>query len=150
MTVTPAPPDCFPMSLLSSLANPKPRPQLPAPGVVFSLLGESCTHRAELAALELGEARDHALVSTLLAAGTAALALFTGFALTLLIASLVWDSPHRAGWLVGLCLVYLGAAAATGFALVKRLRTWQPLNETHTQLQEDFQCLSKLIKTVIH
>lgn len=122
---------------------------MPAPGVAFSLLSESVSHRAELASVEVGEARDHALVSTLLAVGTVILALFTGFAITLLLASLVWDSPHRVWWLSGLCVLYLGSAFLTGFALVKRLRTWRPMSETTTQLQEDFQCLSQLIKSVI-
>lgn len=122
---------------------------MPAPGVAFSLFSESVAHRAELASVEVGEARDHALVSTLLAAGTVVLALFTGFAVTLLLASLVWDSPHRLWWLTGLCALYLGAAVLTGFTLVKRLRTWRPMSETTSQLQEDFQCLSQLIKSVV-
>ncbi len=122
---------------------------MPAPGVAFSLFSESVAHRAELASVEVGEARDHALVSTLLAAGTIVLALFTGFAVTLLLASLVWDSPHRIWWLTGLCAIYLGSALATGFTLVKRLRTWRPMSETTSQLQEDFQCLSHLIKSVV-
>ena len=137
------------MSLLSSLATSGSRAKLPAPGVALSLFTESVAHRAELASVEVTEARDHALVSTLLAAGTAMLALFTGFAITLLLASLVWDSPHRVAWLTGLCFAYLAAAVSTGFSLVKRLRSWRPLSETQTQLQEDFQCLSKLIKSAI-
>src|SRR5690242_14944082 len=115
------------MSLLSALTNPKPRPRMPAPGVAFSLFSESVAHRAELASVEVGEARDHALVSTLLAVGTVVLTLITGFAITLLLASLVWDSPHRVWWLIALCAVYLGSAFLTGFALVKRLRTWRPM-----------------------
>jgi uncharacterized membrane protein YqjE len=138
------------MSLFSAIANSRLRPQLPASGVAFSILSESVAHRAELASLELGEARDHALVSTLLAAGTAAMVLFSGFAITLLLASLVWESPHRGWWLAGLCAAYLGTALWAGLALVRRLRTWRPLEETQTQLQEDFQCLNKLIKSVIH
>jgi uncharacterized membrane protein YqjE len=137
------------MSLLSAFANPTPRPQLPAPGVAFSLLGESAHHRAELASLEIAEARDHAITSTVLAAGTAALALFTGFALTLLLASLAWDSPHRIWWLAGLCILYLVGAVVTGVALVRRLRSWRPLEETQSQLQQDFQCLSKLIQSIV-
>lgn len=136
------------MSLLSSFANARSRPQLPAPGVAFSLLGESLDHRRELAFLEVEEARDHAVVSTLLAVGTAMLGLLTGFAITLLVASLVWESPHRVAWMMGVCLVYGGTAVWTGFVLVKRLRTWQPLHETHSQLEQDYQCLSKLIKSV--
>lgn len=137
------------MSLLSALTDPKPRSRLPAPGVAFSLFSESVSHRAELASVEVGEARDHAMVSTLLAVGTVVLALFTGFAITLLFASLVWDSPHRVWWLTGLCAIYLGSAFLTGFTLVKRLRTWRPLSETTSQLNQDFQCLSQLIKSVI-
>jgi len=99
--------------------------------------------------VEVGEARDHALISTLLAVGTVILALFTGFAITLLLASLVWDSPHRAWWLAAICAIYLGSAIFTGVTLVKRVRTWRPMSETTTQLQEDFQCLSQLIRSVI-
>jgi len=122
---------------------------MPAPGVAFSLFSESVSHRAELASVEVGEARDHALISTLLAVGTVVLALFTGFAITLLLASLVWDSPHRVWWLAAICAIYLGSAIFTGVTLVKRVRTWRPMSETTNQLQEDFQCLSQLIKSVI-
>ena len=125
------------MSLLSSLASAKPRPQLPAPGVAFSLLGESLDHRRELASLEVVEARDHAIV------------LLLGFAITLLVASIVWDGPHRVAWMVGVCLVYGGGAVGSGSLLLKRLRTWHPLQETQSQLEQDFQCLSKLIKSVL-
>lgn len=135
------------MSLFSTAAPA--RPQFPAPGVAFSILSESASHRAELASLELGEARDHALVSTLLAAGTAALGLITGMAITLFFASLVWDGPHRIAWMVGICVVYLALTAGLAFALVRRLRSWHPLEEVQSQLQEDIQCLSKLIKSVI-
>jgi uncharacterized membrane protein YqjE len=137
------------MSLLSPHAAAPSRPQLPSPGVAVSLFNETFEHRAELAAVELGEVRDHALISTLLAGGTAALVLFTGFALTLLLASLVWDSPNRAWWLTGLTAVYLLGAGYTGYSLVRRLRTWHPLEETQSQLKQDYQCLSKLIKAAI-
>jgi len=125
----------------------EPRPQLPAPGVALSLFAESIAHRAELAALELDEAREHALGSLLLAAGTAALVLCTGFALTLLAASLVWDLPNRGWWLAGLMAAYLAGAAATGCLLTRRLRTWRPLAESSAQLQEDTRCLTHLIKS---
>jgi uncharacterized membrane protein YqjE len=133
------------MPLLSDLSAP--RRQLPPPGVALSLFSESIAHRAELAALELDEAREHALRSTLLAAAAAALVLFAGFALTLLVASLVWDDPHRGWWLGGLCALYLAAALTTSFFLARRLRDWQPLGETRHQLQQDYQCLSQLIKS---
>jgi uncharacterized membrane protein YqjE len=125
----------------------EPRPQLPAPGVALSLFAESVAHRAKLAALELGEAREHALGSLLLAAGTAALVLCTGFALTLFAASLVWDLPNRGWWLAGLMAAYLAATAAAGFLLNRRLRDWRPLAEVSAQLQEDARCLTHLIKS---
>jgi uncharacterized membrane protein YqjE len=115
--------------------------------VALSLFTESVAHRAELAALELDEAREHAVGSLLLAAGTAALVLFTGFALTLLAASLVWDLPGRGWWLAGLMAVYLAGAVTAGFLLTRRLRTWRPLAEVSHQLQEDARCLSHLIKS---
>lgn len=134
------------MPLFSPNPDP-PRTRFPSPGVAFSLLSESASHRAELAALEMSEARDHVLVSLLLAAGTAAIALIAGFAITLLLASLAWDSPHRAWWLVGICTAYVGTATGLGFMLVRRMRDWRPLESTQTQLQEDLQCLNKLIKS---
>jgi uncharacterized membrane protein YqjE len=126
---------------------PAPRPQLPAPGVALALFTESVAHRAELAALELAEARDHAFGSTLLAGAAGTLVLCTGFAFTLLVAGLVWDDPHRGWWLGGLCTVYLAATLATGFILARRLRAWRPLGDTHVQLQRDYQCLSNLLKS---
>jgi len=131
-----------------STAPVQSRPQLPPLSVALSLLSESAAHRAELATLELAEARDHALVSTLLAAGTVAMALLTGFALTFLVAGMVWDSPYRVAWLAGLSGFDLAATTLTGAVLLKRLRTWRPLNETQNQLTEDFQCLNKIIKAL--
>lgn len=116
--------------------------------MAVGLFNESVSHRAELAALELEEAREHVTGSTMLAGAVAALVLFAGFAFTLLVASLVWDLPNRAWWLGGLFGVYLVAAVATGFSLTRRLRTWRPLGETHAQLQQDYQCLSQLLKSI--
>jgi len=124
------------------------RPRLPAPKVALGLFYESVTHRAELAALELEEAREHVTGSTLLAGAAVALILFSGFAFTLLVASLVWDLPSRAWWLGGLFGVYLAAAVTAGFSLTRRLRTWRPLGETQAQLQQDYQCLSQLLKSI--
>lgn len=133
--------------IASSSSPSSPPPELPAARVALGLLGESAAHRVELAVLELGEARDHALASTLLAAAAGALALLTGFALTLLLASLVWEDPHRGWWLGGLSAVYLITAAAAAILLQRRLRDWQPLRETGQQLREDQQCLSQLLKS---
>lgn len=132
------------MSLLARLLTSR-RPPLASALSTLSLLGESAAHRAALAAVELEEAREHACLSAVMAGVVATLVLCTGFAFTLLVASLVWDDPHRGWWLGGLALVYLAAAGATGWKLRQRLRSWQPLRESHHQLQQDYQCLTKLL-----
>lgn len=129
-------------------AAPTGRPQLPSPKVAIGLFAESITHRTELAVLELEEAREHITGSTMLAGAVAALVLFAGFAFTLLVASLVWDLPNRAWWLGGLFALYVVAAVAAGFSLTRRLRTWRPLGEIQTQLQQDYKCLSQLLKSI--
>jgi uncharacterized membrane protein YqjE len=123
------------------------RPQLPPLGTAVDLFGESVAHRAELANIEVAEAADHAVVSAILGIATVLLVLLTGFAVTLLVASLVWDSPHRAWWLLGLGLLYLAGTVATGLTLHSRLRNWHPMGETRWQLQQDYQCLNTLIKS---
>jgi len=128
---------------------PKRHPQIPEPGVAVALLGEAAEHRAELMAIELQEAREHALVSTALAVAAGVLGLLAGFALTFLVAGLVWENPHRGWWLAGLCVCYLAAALAAGGLLARRLRGWRPLGETQQQLRKDYQCLRILLKSVI-
>jgi uncharacterized membrane protein YqjE len=136
------------MSTTDPSAVSSGRPQLPPPGVALNLFSESVAHRAELAALELEEARDHAARSAILAGAAIGLGLCTGFAVTLVVAALVWDRPGRAWWLAGLGIVYLAAAVASGFMLSRRLRDWRPLGETQNQLQRDYQCLSQLLKSI--
>jgi uncharacterized membrane protein YqjE len=115
--------------------------------VALALFGESVAHRVELANLELKEAREHVIVSVTIAGAAGALSLLTGFACTLTIASVVWDQPHREWWLTGLATVYLIAALAAAHWLSRRLRTWQPFEDTQRQLHQDHQCLRDLIKT---
>ncbi len=127
------------------VSAPAPRPQFPPAEVALSLLANGTSHRAQLATLELGEARDHATGSLLLASAVGVLTLLAGFALTLLAAALVWASPHREWWLAGMTVCYLAIAGGAAAALNRRLRTWQPLAETHHQLLEDCECLRHLL-----
>jgi uncharacterized membrane protein YqjE len=120
------------------------RPQLPAASEIIGLFTESVAHRAELAAIELDEAREHAVTSSILAALALTLVLFTGIGFTFFYAGAVWESPNRNLWLGGLCGVYLAAAAIVCVLLTRRLRTWRPMGETQGQLQRDYQCLSQL------
>lgn len=106
-------------------------------------------HRTELATIELAEARGHAQTSALLLGACAILCLFAGFTFTLTVAALVWDSPHRGAWLAGLCAGYLLGAAGAALGLRRRLQLWAPFAELRTQLQQDYHCLSRLIKSTI-
>ncbi|HVU18280.1 MAG TPA: phage holin family protein [Candidatus Didemnitutus sp.] len=134
------------MSLSSSAKAAAHRPQLPAAGEVIGLFTESVAHRAELAALELEEARGHAVISSVMACVALVLVLLTGMGFTVFVAGAVWESPHRTLWLGVLCAAYLMAAVAVSLVLTRRLRSWRPMGETQGQLQRDYQCLSQLFR----
>ncbi|MCU0794187.1 MAG: phage holin family protein [Opitutaceae bacterium] len=102
-------------------------------------------HRAELATLELGEAREHATGIAALFLISAVAALLTGFAVNLFIAALWWDTPHRL-LAVGAAIAVQGAlAAGAAGACLRRARSWRPLPETIDQFKKDSQCLHELL-----
>jgi uncharacterized membrane protein YqjE len=137
------------MSLLGSLDPTAPRPRVPPLSEAATLLNDALSHRADLAAIELAEARAHAQASLLLLGLAALLALLGGFALTLTLTGLVWDSPHRVAWLTAMCVAYLLGAVATGFLLHRRMQAWRPFSEICHQLQQDQQCLTRLIRSIL-
>lgn len=120
--------------------------RLPPLGDAATLLTEALSHRTELTALEFAEAQAAGRSAALLLAVAAGLGLLAGFAFTLLVAALVWDGPHRGGWLAGLCAAYLLGGAIAALTLGRRLRTWRPFAEIRAQLRQDHQCLRQLIK----
>lgn len=133
------------MSLLGAVS---PR-RVPSLAETAALLDEALDHRTELAALELAEARSHAQASVVLLAACAVLGLLAGVAFTLTVAVLVWDNPERGWWLGGLAAGYLVAAIGAALALRHRLQTWAPFADIRSQLQQDRQCLTRLIKALI-
>jgi uncharacterized membrane protein YqjE len=134
---------------MSLLGSEPPRARLPSLGEGFGLLAEALEHRTELAALEVDEARGEARVFLALGVVVAQLTLLTGVAVTLTVAGLVWDGPHRVGWLAGLAGLYLLGAVVAGVSLWRRWRAWRPLKEISGQLSEDRQCLNQLIRSII-
>ena len=118
--------------------------RLQASAAVFARGAE---HRAELASIELGEARDEALgISVLFLIGAVA-ALLTGFALNFLVAAIWWDSPHRV-LAIGLCAAVQAAGAAILITrCIRRARNWHPLAETFNQIKKDTQCLHELLNS---
>lgn len=134
------------MSLLGTSAT---RSCVPPLGVTTTLLTDALSHRTDLAALELDEAREHVQTSALLLGASVFLVVLAGFAFTLTFTVLVWDQPHRGWWLAGLCALYLAGAGLSGYRLRQRLHTWRPFTEIRAQLQQDQQCLNRLIKSII-
>jgi uncharacterized membrane protein YqjE len=107
-------------------------------------------HRAELAALEMSEARDHAVGITGLFLISAVAALLTGFAINFLVAALWWDTPHRV-LAIALSIAVQATIAVTAATLcVKRARVWRPLSQTIDQLKKDSQCLHELLAARPH
>ena len=133
------------MSLLGAFSSHR----VPSLGESTALLEHALSHRSELAAIELGEARRHAQGSALLLAVCAVLVLWTGLAFTLTITVLVWASPQRGWWLAGLTAVYLIGATLAALALHRRLQTWQPFAAIKAQLQQDHQCLHQVAKSIL-
>jgi uncharacterized membrane protein YqjE len=107
-------------------------------------------HRAELAALEMGEARDHAVGITGLFLISAVAALLTGFAINFLVAALWWDTPHRVLAIALSIAVQATIAVAAAALCVKRARVWRPLSQTIDQLKKDSQCLHELLAARPH
>ncbi|ATC65534.1 hypothetical protein CMV30_17140 [Nibricoccus aquaticus] len=112
-----------------------------------AVLARGFDHRAELASLELGDARDHAVgLSGLFLIGAVA-ALLTGFAANFFVAALWWDTPHRL-LAIGLAALVQAAVATTSIALcIHRARRWRPLPLTIDQLKKDSQCLRDLLNS---
>jgi uncharacterized membrane protein YqjE len=108
--------------------------------VVFEGLG----HRAELAAIELAEARSVLAASVVLLAISIVFFLLAGATLTVALAAAVWNTAYRTPILVLIGLADLAGAAAFLFAARRRLRSWEPFGETSAQLKKDARCLAEI------
>lgn len=135
--------------LMSLLGSGEPRPQVPSLGTALRFFNDAIENRCALAGVELEETRAHASASALLLGVVVGLVNFAGFAFTLMIAALVWDSPHRVAWLAGLSGGYAVAAGGVAYFLWQRLRDWRPFAETKSQLNQDQQCLRELTKSFL-
>ncbi len=126
--------------------RPKPLSLLERLRATASVFMRACEHRAELAALELGEAKDEAVALSVMSVLGAVAALLSGFALNLLVAAIWWDSPARV-LAVSLALAIQVLIAVTAFVVcMKRLRRWRPFDATAQQLKKDSQCLNELFQ----
>jgi len=107
-------------------------------------------HRGELAALEAGEAGDHLAGSLALGLGAVVFAVLGGFAINLALAAAVWDRADRGLILAFVAVVELLLALGTGLLVARRLRRWRPLAETRRQLDQDCECIHKLLPSDSH
>lgn len=113
-----------------------------AADIVWRALG----HRGELAALECKAARSElATTGVLVAAATVAL-LLAGFALTLLVAAIFWDTPHRVTAICGLAGGEIVVGLVAGAWARRRWRSWEPLTNTRRQLQQDAECVREILR----
>jgi uncharacterized membrane protein YqjE len=126
--------------------NPaSPSPASATPLGALRILARGTGHRIQLATVELAQARIHAITSGVIAGFAIGMSLIAGFSITLCIAAMVWESPHRMMWLTSITLVYVAAAAAIVAVLLKRMLSWRPFSETTHQLIEDYRCLRQMI-----
>ena len=110
-----------------------------------AVVARGVEHRAELAGLELCEARHEALSLTGLFLIGAVAALLTGFAINFFVAALWWDTPHRL-LAIGLTAGIQAVVATVVIVLcVRRARVWRPLAFTIDQIKKDSQCLRDLL-----
>jgi uncharacterized membrane protein YqjE len=121
-------------------------PQLKRVGDYARVCFTGARHRAELAALELVEARNTAIASALWWAGGVLLLLLGSATLTALVAAAFWNTPYRLTALGIMAAVYLGGAATCFLQFRHRLRSWQPFHETAGQIRKDASCLGELMQ----
>ena len=135
--------------------RPKPLPLLPARGVVthsyfqrpVPFKTKAGLPLCESSTFESSKPKEPVPYFSLLAGVAIGLLVFTGFALTLLMASMVWSSPNRSWFLAGLFVAYLTGTVATSRAVGRRLRAWRPWEELQLRLRSDRQNLDHLFKS---
>jgi uncharacterized membrane protein YqjE len=127
------------------MSSVPPSPASATPLGALRILARGTGHRIQLATIELAQARMHAITSGVIGGFAIGLSLIAGFSITLCIAAMVWESPHRMMWLTSITFVYVALAAAVVAILLKRMIAWRPFSETTHQLLEDYQCLRQLI-----
>ena len=132
------------MSSFSDSTAEAPTGRLQASAAVFA---RGVDHRAELAGLELCEARREAVTLSGLFLIGAVAALLTGFAINFFVAALWWDTPNR---LLAIGLSAGVQAVVAAFVIVRcirRARVWRPLAFTIDQIKKDSQCLRDLLSS---
>jgi uncharacterized membrane protein YqjE len=125
-----------------------PHSPLAEPGATARVVVESLMHRGELASVELKEARRHGARTAAVLAISCVFLLLGGFTGTVALAAAVWNREDR-GLILGLVgLGYVLAAASLGYFASRRLKSWQPFEETRRQFHADCACVHDLFKSV--
>lgn len=106
----------------------------------------SIGHRAELAGIELIEARDRLIAVLLMLIAAAVLVLLAGGVVTIFVAAAFWDTAYRLHALGGLALLYILAVTFCALRLQHLLRTWRPFPLTQEQLRKDAACVELLLR----
>lgn len=113
----------------------------------FLLAIRSVDHRAELAGIELAEARDQLLSALLLILSAAIFMILACVMFSVLIITLTWDTPYRLHAISGLLAIYLIGAGICIGVMRYRLRQWKPFALTKDQIRQDTHCINTLIES---
>jgi len=91
---------------------------VPALKIVF----EAIFHRGEIVAVELSQVREYVFLVVIAGHLAVGFAILGGFAVTFMVAAMVWDRPDRTMILGLVAVLYLVLAAALGIFTALRIR----------------------------
>ena len=115
-------------------------------GEFAEFLVRSVEHRAELAGLELAEARDTVAGSAVLFLAASGFLLLAAMAFTALIAAAFWNTAFRLPSLAGIGVIY----GLAGYGLFVRARTriegCRIFPQTGDQLKRDVSCIAEIFR----
>lgn len=125
-----------------------PHSPLAEPGATPRVVVESLMHRGELASVELKEARQHGARTAAALVISCVLLLLGGFTGTVALAAVVWNREDR-GLILGFVgLAYVLGAVSLGYLAGRRLKSWQPFEETRRQFRADCECVQNILISV--
>ena len=110
--------------------RPELRPPLPTRGAKTVAPAQKFEPKSrDLGFAEISGVEDRVVRPNILMGAAGSLLFFSGCALTLFAASLMWSGPTRKWFWCGLSLTYLGFSFAAIRTLWRRLRSWIRFNE---------------------
>ena len=95
--------------------------------------------------LEVEDAGQRVARALLWATLAAIAALLAGLTLTVLVAAIFWDGPHRVTALAVLGLIELGLAGTAAALVIRHWQRWQLFTHLRDQLTKDCSCIREVL-----